>query len=195
MASSLLAAGGLVRPLGDAKVDWEAGVVIAEAGAAADIRMPSIDAARAGAERRARAAAEAKLRDALARLPLGGRRKLDAAAIDRAIGRAKAEVDYQSNGGAIVRLAARVADTAGGPDAGDAEVVLAVASMPLEAAPVAVVAGKPAPVAAARYRVGPAPATARARKAKRDGEGRLVIEGDTPLGAASVIIYVGKVEK
>src|SRR5580704_8494322 len=52
-------------------VDWRAGTLSATGGAAADLRMPSVDLARPGAERRARAAAIGKLRGALAALPLG----------------------------------------------------------------------------------------------------------------------------
>ena len=40
----------LVRPLAGAEVDWSAGTVTARAGAAADMRMPSPDAARPGAK-------------------------------------------------------------------------------------------------------------------------------------------------
>src|ERR1700733_4627179 len=49
-------------------VDWRAGTLSAAGGAAADLRMPSVDLARPGAERRARAAATAKLRVALGAL-------------------------------------------------------------------------------------------------------------------------------
>src|SRR5207244_11190492 len=77
--------------------------VSAHGGAAADFHMPSADAARPGAERRARAAAEAKLRAALQALPLGGRRKLVGADLDAALASAQAaRVDYQSNGGALL---------------------------------------------------------------------------------------------
>ena len=57
-------------------VDWMAGTLATGGGAAADLRMPSVDLARPGAERRARAVAEAKLRAALAALPLGGGQSL-----------------------------------------------------------------------------------------------------------------------
>ena len=74
-------------------------------GAAADQRMPSADAARPGAERRARAAARARLAEVLRTLPLGGGRHLDEAAVTRAVERAHmVGVDYQSNGGALIRM-------------------------------------------------------------------------------------------
>src|SRR5262245_17940136 len=69
--------GPLKQTLAGAAVDWEAGTVTASAGAAADLRMPSVDLARPGAQRRAHAGAVAKLRAALASLPLGsGNNKL-----------------------------------------------------------------------------------------------------------------------
>ena len=70
--------------------------------------MPSADAARPGAERRARAAARARLAEVLRTLPLGGGRHLDEAGITRAVEHARAvSVDYQSNGGALVRMEVR----------------------------------------------------------------------------------------
>src|SRR5262245_45517312 len=56
----------LKQTLAGAAVDWEAGTIAATAGAAADLRMPSVDLSRPGAQRRAQAAAVAKLRAALA---------------------------------------------------------------------------------------------------------------------------------
>lgn len=88
-----------------ATVDWRRGAIQATGGAAADHRMPSADAARPGAERRARAAARARLAEALRSLPLGGGRHLDEAAVTRAVNRARElEVELQSNGGALVRM-------------------------------------------------------------------------------------------
>ena len=60
----------LIRPLAEAEVDWTAGTITVNAGAAADMRMPGPQTARPGAERRARAAATEKLRAALRLLPL-----------------------------------------------------------------------------------------------------------------------------
>ncbi len=92
-------------------IDWTAGTLGASGGAAADLRMPSVDLARPGALRRARATALARLRAALESLPLGSGRKLDAPRVERALGRARtADVQYQSNGGAVVRLEVSFAD-------------------------------------------------------------------------------------
>ena len=71
------------RPLDEAEIDWSAGTITAQAGAAADIRMPGPDAARPGAERRARAAAEEKLRAALHEI-VPGKKLDDKAALARA---------------------------------------------------------------------------------------------------------------
>src|SRR5215510_11093493 len=79
----------LKQTLAGAAVDWEAGTIAATAGAAADLRMPSVDLSRPGAQRRAHATAVTKLRAALGSLPLGSGNKLTAAEIDRAVGRAR----------------------------------------------------------------------------------------------------------
>src|SRR5690242_17950455 len=90
LAGAVSLAGGAVRAdLGDAlkqtlagaAVDWEAGTIAATAGAAPDLRMPSVDLSRPGAQRRAHAAAVTKLRAALGSLPLGSGNKLTAAEI------------------------------------------------------------------------------------------------------------------
>ncbi len=177
-------------------VDWSAGTLSASGGAAADLRMPSVDLARPGADRRARAAALAKLRTALEALPLGGGRKLDGARIDRALARAKvADVQYQSNGGAVVRLELSFGDWL--EESSPPSVALSAAAAHLVAAPTARVAGRDVTVGAATYKVGAAPADAHARPAKVDHAGRLTVEGDAALAdklARSVaVIYVGKV--
>src|SRR5579863_568988 len=77
----------LVETREGVSIDWRAGTLAATGGAAADLRMPSVDLARPGAERRARAAALGKLRTALTSLPAGGGRKLDPDRVDRALGR------------------------------------------------------------------------------------------------------------
>ncbi|MES1204939.1 MAG: hypothetical protein ABUS79_03290, partial [Pseudomonadota bacterium] len=61
-----------------ATIDWRRGVVAATGGAAPDHRMPSAEVARPGAERRAQAAARARLAEVLRALPLGVGRRLDA---------------------------------------------------------------------------------------------------------------------
>jgi len=177
-------------------IDWSAGTLSASGGAAADLRMPSVDLARPGADRRARAAALAKLRAALETLPLGGGRKLDASRIDRALARAKvADVQYQSNGGAVVRLELSFGDWL--EETSPSSVTLSAAAAHLGAAPTARVAGRDVTVGAATYKVGAAPADAHARPAKVDHAGRLTVEGDAALAdklARSVaVIYVGKV--
>src|SRR5262245_35533129 len=129
--------GPLKQTLAGAAVDWEAGTIVASAGAAADLRMPSVDLSRPGAQRRAQAAAAAKLRAALAGLPLGSGNKLSNAEIDRAVGRARpVDVQYQSNGGAIVRSELRFGDWLDPPSSPDA-VSIAITSGRLAAAPAA----------------------------------------------------------
>ena len=101
----------LVERRDGVEIDWSAGTLTASGGAAADLRMPSADVARAGAVRRAEAAARARLEGALGALPGGGGRKLDAALVTRALARARVtDTDYQSNGGALVRVTARFVD-------------------------------------------------------------------------------------
>lgn len=187
------------------EIDWTAGTVTATAGAAADLHMPSADVARPGALRRAEAAARTRLGHALAELPLGGDRKLGADAVERALGRARRSgTEYQSNGGAIVRVTARFADWLEPPPAegAPAVVTLVVPSMHLGAAPVVKVGGAERPLGAAVYRLGAAP-TGEALAAKSDRAGRLVPEGKPvegkqvpaaeKLAAGLAVIYVGKV--
>jgi hypothetical protein len=72
--------GAVVRDLGDgARVDWTRGLLLARGAAAGDLRAPSASVARLAAERRARAAARARLRKLAADLPLADGRKLGAA--------------------------------------------------------------------------------------------------------------------
>ena len=177
-------------------VDWRAGTLAASAGAAADLRMPSVDLARPGAERRARAAATAKLRNALGALPAGGGHKLDPDRIDRALNRARtADVQYQSNGGAVVRMEVGFADWLEDPAA--PTTTLAVRETHLIAAPRAVVGGQEFSIGAATYRFGSPPADAGARAARVDHSGRLVLEGGAELAAklarGVALIYVQKV--
>ena len=177
-------------------VDWRAGTVSATGGAAADLRMPSVDLARPGAERRARAAATAKLRTALGALPAGGGHKLDPDRIDRALNKARAtDVQYQSNGGAVIRMEVGFADWL--EDPGAPTTALVVREAHLAAAPRAVVGDREISLGAATYRVGPAPADAGARAARVDHAGRLVIDGGADLAAklarGVALIYVQKV--
>jgi hypothetical protein len=191
---------GLVRPLEGADVDWSAGTISARGGAAADYRLPSADVARPSAERRARAAAAQKLKGALAALSIGGGRKLSAADIDAAVKRARAAVDYQSNGGALVTLALRFADVlapARAPEAAP-ERALVVSAMPLELAPKLAAGEAEGALAWAVYRAGSPPSGVTATAAKRDRQGRLVLpkgEGLGKLSSGPAIIYVQKILK
>jgi hypothetical protein len=187
-------AGDLTSTRDGVTIDWSAGTLAASAGAAADLRMPSVDLARPGAVRRARAIALARLRTALESLPLGSGRKLDAPRVERALGRARtADVQYQSNGGAVVRLEVSFADWL--EEAPPPKVALSAAALHLAAAPAARVAGRDVTLGAATYKVGPAPAEAHA--AKSDHAGRLAVDGDAELAGklarGVVVIYVGKV--
>jgi hypothetical protein len=177
-------------------IDWRAGTLAATGGAAADLRMPSVDLARPGAERRARAAAVAKLRAALAALPAGGARKLDPDRVDRALGRARAtDTQYQSNGGAVVRMQVGFSDWLEDPAA--PATTLSVREAHLVASPRAVVGGQEIALGAATYRTGPPPADAAAHPARLDHQGRLAIEGSGELAAklarGPAVIYVQKV--
>ena len=194
----------LKQTLAGAAVDWEAGTIAATAGAAADLRMPSVDLSRPGAQRRAHAAAVTKLRAALGSLPLGSGNKLTAAEIDRAVGRARdADVQYQSNGGAIVRVEVRFGDWLETPTAADAFAV-AVPSMHLGAAPTARIGKRDVRLGAAVYRVSDgkgakAAGGASVADGKVDKDGRLVLAGDAQLpdklARTQVIIYVGKLQR
>ena len=177
-------------------VDWRAGTLSATGGAAADLRMPSVDLARPGAERRARAAATAKLRTALGALPAGGGHKLDPDRIDRALNKARTtDLQYQSNGGAVVRMEVGFADWL--EDPGAPTTALTVREAHLVAAPRALVGAREISLGAATYRVGQPPADAGARAARVDHSGRLVIDGGVDLAAklarGVALIYVQKV--
>jgi len=195
----------LLDKRGGVTIDWAAGTVAAQAGAAADLRMPSADLARPGAERRARAAALEKLRTALSTLPLGGDRTLASDAVERALGKARVgALDYQSNGGVLVRLEVRFADwlPPASPPVESAETpsaTIAVSNAHLAASPVAKVGKHEVIVGAATYRLGSPPASARAISARADRAGRLSMLGDEKLAqklaGAVVVIYVEKVNR
>jgi len=183
------------RAVAGVEVDWRAGSLTAQAGAAADIRMPGPNAARPGAERRARAAAETKLSAALHELGL------DKLAQDKTIGKTTLEhaavsrIEYQSNGGVVLWLTLRFADAV---PAKTAPRTLKVASMPFEIAPMLVAGGKEARVASATY-----DAAAGSPKdvipVRRDDKGRLVLPAasadliDSFAGSA-VVIYLEKAQ-
>jgi hypothetical protein len=195
----------LLRSVGGAEIDWAAGVVKAQAGSAADYRLPSAEIARAGAERRARAAASAELRAALQGLALGPGRRLSSADIEAALTRVRAvNVDYQSNGGAVVTMSLRFAEVTGAAveeaDAVPPKRVLSVPAMPLELAPRVAAGDDQGTLAWAVYRVGPAPADAEALTVRRDRDGRLVLpRADRrlieKLAHQPAVIYVQKIVK
>jgi hypothetical protein len=179
------------RPLGGAEIDWSAGTITAMGGAAADLRMPNPSAARPGAERRARAAAEEKLRVALTALAPASVADAKAAAT---LLRAKvARTEYQSNGGVVLWLALRFSDVA---EAKPSPVVLRVVSMPFAFAPVIAAGGKTATLGFATFRPA-AECPKDAVAARRDSEGRLGLAGQDAklidsLAGAAVVIYLEK---
>jgi hypothetical protein len=204
----------LVRALGDSEIDWGAGTISAKGGAAADLRMPTADIARPGAERRAKAAALAKLKASLEKLAL--HQKLSAAELEAALGRAHpAGVDYQSNGGVLLTMSLAFGDVVPpkektpapkAPDAGveptrkAPEQALSVASMPFELAPRVVAGDREAQLSWAVYRTGAPPAGVDAIAVKPDTKGRLVLpKGEAKalqkLAGAPVVIYVQKAPK
>jgi hypothetical protein len=207
-------AASLVRPLAGAEVDWSAGTVTASAGAAADMRMPSPDAARPGAERRARASAIEKLRAALRALPVRGNERLGEKQVEAALGRASTtRVEYQSNGGVVLWVGVSFEDLVGSATSTSTSTttttttstttatttvpaVLAVAAMPLELAPSMVAGGRDSVVRFVRYRQGPP--SAGAIGVRRDDKGRLVLPKGSEstldqLAGGSVVIYLQKV--
>jgi hypothetical protein len=203
------AASSLVERRDGVEIDWGAGTVTATGGAAADLRMPGADVARAGSARRAEAAARTRLERALATLPLGGGRKLDEAAVARGVAHARvAGTEYQSNGGAVVRVTARFGDWSPEANAWSslAAVVIAVPAMRLGAAPLVRLGGgadaEEVPPGFVTYRVGAAPKDPAPLHAKVDHAGRLVVEGrarDRALAAklarGAALIYVEKVTR
>ncbi len=190
--------GTLLRQVAGAEVDFAAGVITVRAGAAADTRLPRADLARPKAERQARAAATTKLRAALAALSLSPGRTLAATEIEAAVGRAQAKADYQSNGGVLLALTVRFEDLFADPRA-DAkpEHNLTVAAAPLDVAPVFVVGGQAGRLRWAVYKVGTPPSALKARAAKRDDSGRLVVRNASDADAAEfdgarAVIWVQK---
>lgn len=176
------------RDVAGVEVDWSEGTLTAQAGAAADLRMPGPNAARPGAERRARAAAEKKLHAALRALGLAD----DKVALEPAT---VARIEYQSNGGVVLWLSIRFSDLAaaqGGPWA------FKTATMPFEIAPTVVAEGKAVRLARATYRKA-LDCPKDAVPVLRDGQGRLVLptarqELLDSLAGASVVIYLEKAQ-
>jgi hypothetical protein len=190
-------------------IDWRAGTVAVTAGAAADLRMPSADIARPGAERRARAAARVRIAEALRALPLGGGRRLDEAAVARAVARARTtSTEYQSNGGVVVRMEVAFGDWAAvtppaplppGTDAVPTEaapVALWLAEGRFAAAPLVVVGGREITLGSAKYTTASAlPTGVRPLTVHVDKIGRLVVEGNgnqRELAGRPAVIYLQK---
>jgi hypothetical protein len=170
-------------------VDWSAGTLTAQGGAAADLRMPSPNAARPGAERRARAAALAKLRAALHEL-------LPAASFDEkqaAPQTSVARIEYQSNGGVVLWLELRLADVVAAPPA---TIALRASSMPFALAPAVAADGKTVTLGLATYRpAAQAPKDAVAVRAEKGGrlalgagQAKLLDE----LAGHAVVIYLDR---
>lgn len=184
-------------------MNWSDGTITASAGAAADMRMPSPDAARPGAERRARAAAMEKLRVALRALPVRGNERLGEKQVDAALVHASTtRIEYQSNGGVVLWVGVRFEELVGSasraPSASAATepFALAVAAMPLQLAPSVAVGGREIVMRCVRYHQGPPPADA--ISVRRDDQGRLLApKGAEPtldrLAGGPVVIYLQKV--
>jgi hypothetical protein len=182
----LAAEPALTRAVAGAEVDFAAGTISARGGGAADWRMPSADVARPGAERRARAAALAKIRAALE--ALGVDKPSDAA-----LARAKpVTVDYQSNGGVLLTLALRFADLG---ETKTEPVPVSVAAMTPELLPRFASGDRTVTPAFATYRTGAAPAGAVA--ARRDRHGKLLVEAAAldKLADVPLVIYVQKISR
>jgi hypothetical protein len=181
--------------LAEAEVDWTAGTVTANAGAAADMRMPGPQTARPGAERRARATASDKLRSALRLLPLRKGQKPTDKEIESALAHAQtSRTEYQSNGGVVLWLRVSFADLSETPSPSPNPLVLAAKSMELQARPVALVEGKEVTLQRVGYRQGQAPAEA--THVQIDGQGRIILDKACPLeqlAAGPVVIYVQRV--
>jgi hypothetical protein len=186
----------LIEILENGSIDWREGALTALGGAAADLRMPGAASARARAERAARRAAEARLAALLRELPLGRGRHLEAAAVERALARARVEsVDYTSNGGATVRLTSRFGDWAEagpaspGPAAasparpGGGALALSMPTCRLQAAP-SLVFARPAGQAAEPAEETPAAAGASPTRASAEvREARYRLAAALPPGA------------
>jgi hypothetical protein len=176
------------RAVAGTEVDWTAGTITAQAGSAAGLRVPGPGAARPGAERRAREAAEEKLRAAVGILATGK------TALDAIKQATVSRIEYQSDGGVVLWLMLRFSDVA---PAKPATVPLKVAAMPFELTPAIVSSGREARVGFATYRA-LADCPKDAIRIHRDDRGRLAIPasagGVEALAGAAVSICIEKVQ-
>jgi hypothetical protein len=178
------------RTVAGAEVDWNAGTITAEGGAAADLRMPGPNSARPGAERAARTAAATKLRAALRELGLD--QDAEKGAVEHAT---VSRIEYQSNGGVVLWLAVAFSDLAVGKAAPKP---LRASAVPFKLAPTIAAGGRSARAASATYHAA-ADCPTDAIAVKRNDKGHLVLPSaeagliDSFAGAA-VVIYVEKPE-
>ncbi|HEX2660799.1 MAG TPA: hypothetical protein VHU40_21105 [Polyangia bacterium] len=190
----------LVQETKGVVVDWRRGVLIAHGGAAGDLRMPSAEMARAGAQRRATDAGRARLGEALRALPLGGGRKLDASSIERALQRAQPKrVEYQTNGGVLLDLELPFGAWNEASPAGEAAaaVTLRLGEGALAAAPTLLVGDSEVTFSAVRYALASElPADSHPVVVHADKKGRLIPKeagAAKDLASKSAVIYVQKI--
>jgi hypothetical protein len=184
------ASGAWKRVVAGAEVDWSTGTITAESGAAAELRMPGPNAARPGAERRARAAAAAKLQAALHELGFG--KEAESGVAEHAT---VSHIEYQSNGGVVLWLVVKFSDMVGGKAAPKP---LRVATAPFQVAPTIAAAGKSVRALSATYQAA-ADCPADAIAVKRNDKGQLVLPSSEAglidsFAGTSVVIYVEKPE-
>ncbi len=199
-------AGPLLRSVGGVSVDWAEGTIRACAGAAADYRMPSAETARPGAQRRAKAAAVAKIRSALPELAWGPHGMPSAEGIEAALARVREEtVDYQSNGGVVLTVVLDFSSLTVATNAAEKldDLILSVSSAPLQLVPTLISQRAQVKVRHAVYRLGAPPVGTKALPAKWNGDGRLTVAPDFPeasvpgasTGGVRLVIYVQKVPR
>jgi hypothetical protein len=182
--------GAWKRMVAGAEVDWNAGTITAEGGAAADLRMPGPNSARPGAERAARAAAAAKLRAALRELGLD--QDAEKGAVEHST---VSCIEYQSNGGAVLWLTAKFSDATVEKAAPRP---LRVSTVPFRFSPTIAGGGKSVRAASATYHAA-ADCPTDAILVKRNDKGHLVLPSAEAglidsFAGASVVIYVEKPE-
>lgn len=199
-AAGVAASDPLVQETKGVVVDWRRGVLIARGGAAGDLRMPSSEMARAGAQRRASDAGRARLGEALRALPLGGGRKLDAGAIERALQRAQPKrIEYQSNGGVLLDLELPFGSWNEATPVGEAAaaVTLRLGEGALAADPTLLVGDSEVAFSAVRYALASElPIDSHPVVVHADKKGRLIpkeASAAKDLASKSAVIYVQKI--